>query len=260
MRSNTVTASAWYRLVPPARPRFPPSPGGGPETRRGGPNPSQGLAFAAPAGYYSRMAVKPPRNPQKVPAGQDNQRLTSIEAREPRVVEVPPVALTQSNGNRGGRPRKATGRDLLVEICARVATGETLTAIAKESGMPSPPRFRAEVAKDRELSDLWREAKAERPHALFDEALDLARELRERAWGKDEGNTVRAKQIAIDALRVAAGRLNPREYGERPATNVVVPVQINTTLGLEPGKTPPAQRKEYTYSVAPPAEEPFNGP
>lgn len=115
--------------------------------------------------------------------------------------------------------------------------------------MPSPPVFRAAVAKDKGLAELWREAKLERPHALFDEALDLSRELKSQAWGKDEGNTVRAKQIAIDALRVAAARLNPREYGERPQQNVVVPVQINTTLALEPGSAAPAVQKQYRYSV-----------
>jgi hypothetical protein len=127
--------------------------------------------------------------------------------------------------------------------------------------MPSPPEFRAAVARDRELTTLYREAKAERPHALFDEALDLARELREKSWGKDEGNTVRAKQIAIDALRVAAGRLAPREYGERPASNVVVPIQINTSLPLEPGRISTKPRKEFSYSVEalpPVSEEPLD--
>ncbi len=161
-----------------------------------------------------------------------------------------PVAV-----NRGGRPSKPKGRDLLIEICARVATGETLTSIAKENGMPSPPQFRLGVAKDRELQDLWREAKAERPHALFDEALDLARELKGREWGKEDGNVVRAKQIAIDALRVAAARLNPREYGERSEAKVVVPVQINTTLGLEPGHTPPKQVREYSYKITAETED-----
>ncbi len=196
--------------------------------------------------------------PQSLAPHATTQRATSNDHNR-MLAAAPVVDAPIAPINRGGRPKKATGRALLVEICARVATGETLTAIAKESGMPSPPRFRAEVARDPELAELWREAKQERPHALFDEALDIARELKNTEWKKDDAHKVRAKQVAIEALRIAASRLNPREYGDKGVANVVVPVQINTTLGLDPNLPPAKARKEYHYEALPPVtEEPMD--
>src|SRR5215472_7368837 len=113
--------------------------------------------------------------------------------------------------NLGGRPKKGEWTDeKLREIMARVAVGETLTKIAKEPGMPSPAQFRAAILRSPALSDAWAEAKAERPHSLFEQAIDLARELRDTDWDRESTNKVRALQIAIDALRTAAARLAPR--------------------------------------------------
>lgn len=127
--------------------------------------------------------------------------------------------------------------------------------------MPTPPAFRASIASDPTLQDLWSEAKAERPHALFEEAIDLARTLKRTKWAKDQTNEVGALRVAIDTLRTAAARLNPREYGERQSPVAVIPVQINTTLGLMPGQSAPVERSHYSYDlkIEPPKEEPFDG-
>lgn len=159
------------------------------------------------------------------------------------MVEKPPKNL-------GGRPKKGEWvEERLFGICARVALGETLTAVCKDPGMPSPSAFRAAVYRSKELQDAWEKAKDERPHALFEEAIDLARELRDHHWERDDTNIVRAKQIAIEALRTAAARLSPREYGERPAASVVVPVQINTTLGLDPSVAPTTRQSVYSIEA-----------
>jgi hypothetical protein len=193
------------------------------------------------------MVRKPTPNPAEAGApDRESPAMASLSAPSEQPLRF---AAASPEPNRGGRPRKTQGRDQLIEIIARVARGETLTAIAKTPGMPSPPAFRAAIAKDVELSRLWMEAKEERPHALFDEAIDMARELRETKWDKNAGNQVRALQVAIDALRTAAGRLKPREYGERPASSVVVPVQIITSLGLEPGVLPPKEVNQYAYDI-----------
>jgi len=159
----------------------------------------------------------------------------------------PPETLPK----RGGRPPKGTWTpDRLLEICARVAVGETLTSISKEPGQPSPAAFRAAVQRNPELRAAWETAKAERPHSLFEQAIDKARQLIDTDWGREDTNKVRALQIAIDALRTAAARLAPREYGERPAGQVVVPVQINTTLALDPGSAPSKRSSIYQIEAA----------
>jgi hypothetical protein len=158
--------------------------------------------------------------------------------------------------NVGGRPRKGEFSDeKLLEICARVAVGATLTAIAKEPSMPSPAAFRMAIQRSPELRDAWETAKAERPHSLFEQAIDLARELRDTEWERDATNKVRALQIAIEALRTAAARLAPRDYGERPAGQVVVPVQINTTLGLTAGSARTDHASVYQIEAALPKPE-----
>lgn len=162
---------------------------------------------------------------------------------------------SETRKNPGGRPRKGDFSDeKLLEICARVATGDTLTAIAKEPGMPSPAHFRTLVMRSPQLRDTWETAKAERPHSLFEQAIDLARELRDTPWDREATNKVRALQIAIDALRTAAARLAPREYGERPAGQVVVPVQINTSLALD-GRPATSGPSVYQIEAALPLPE-----
>jgi hypothetical protein len=113
-------------------------------------------------------------------------------------------------------------------ICARIAEGETLSAICKGADMPDRGTFRRWVIKDPELRVRYDAARELKATSLFDEALDIARNLTE---GENDSTTVRAKQVAIDTLKWAAGKLNPREYGER-ATGGGVAVIINTTINL----------------------------
>ena len=147
-----------------------------------------------------------------------------------------------------GRP-SALSRENLLKICTRVALGETLRKICAEAGQPSAPAFRRAVMDDPEVREQWEIAKSERPHHLFEEAIDLAREIRDTAWKKEDTNQVTAARVAIEALREAAARLAPREYGQRPGSQVVVPVQINTTLDLSAGQPKQRQGTASVYSI-----------
>lgn len=153
-----------------------------------------------------------------------------------------------------GRP-SATSRETLEKIIAEVALGGTLRSICARPGYPSSSAFRVAIMQDPELREAWEVAKAERPHNLFEEAIDLARALKEGTWAKDQTNQVSAMRIAIEGLREAAARMAPREYGVRPASSVVVPVQINTTLDLSPG-LPRGIAASDTYSVEIPLPAP----
>jgi hypothetical protein len=162
--------------------------------------------------------------------------------------------------NKGGRPRKLTTAEAmtpenLMKIIARVGLGETLRKITEEPGMPSASTFRVAVMKEPSLREAWEVAKAERPHMLFEEAIDLARHLAGNAWAKEDTNNVGALRIAIEALREAAARMAPREYGVRPASSVVVPVQINTSLDLSTGPVKGARKSDYSFEVSIPVEE-----
>src|SRR5205807_426798 len=116
-------------------------------------------------------------------------------------------------------------------------------------------QFRAAVMRDPKFEEMWATAKAERPHGIFEEAIDMARKLRDTNWTQQDTNKVRALDVAIKALQVAAGRLSPREYGERPPAQVVVPVQINTSLSLDPNKPKTTQTTVYQIEALSPKTE-----
>jgi hypothetical protein len=137
-----------------------------------------------------------------------------------------------------------------LEIISRVAGGETLAKICSEPGMPHPNTLRKVVLKDTELREQWEMAKEMRAHAYFDKALDLADRLITGNWDNKEGVMARALKDAIDTLKWAASRLNPREYGERVAPTPTVPIQIITSLTLD-GRAPRDAESIYTVHATP---------
>ncbi len=131
-----------------------------------------------------------------------------------------------------GRPPSVFRPELVVEIVERIAEGETLSAICKRDGMPTPGTFRKWALARKEVWEAFQAARELKADSLFDEAMDLAREIR-----KDPGSAqrVRAYDVAMSHLRWAAGKLNPQRYSDRSQMIFTVPIQINTTLDLGQG-------------------------
>ena len=148
-----------------------------------------------------------------------------------------------------GRPPTSYTTPLMMKIVERVANGETLTAVCKEPGMPIPSTFRAWIVRNPELRKAWEAAKELRAHAMFDQALDVTKRLLDGNWGKEDAAMVRALDAAIQTLKWAAGRLSPRDYGERQPGNPVVPIQINTTLELGQGGTAVGRVEGSVYTI-----------
>lgn len=133
---------------------------------------------------------------------------------------------------KGGRPPKHFTTPVMMEIIERVANGETLTAICKSDGMPTPVTFRRWIVNNPTLQAAWNTAKELRAHAYFDRVVDIAVRLEQGGWGKDASAMVRALTEAMNSLKWAAGRLSPQNYGERAPVMPVVPMIIKTTLNL----------------------------
>lgn len=131
--------------------------------------------------------------------------------------------------DRKGRFASTYDPKLAMRVCERIAEGETLSGICAAEGMPDRKTFRRWVVNDPELRKAYDAARELKSHSLFDEALDLAREL--KGNGLDNA-TVGARRVAIDTLKWAAGKLNPREYGERSDAGPAIAIQINTPLNL----------------------------
>lgn len=117
-----------------------------------------------------------------------------------------------------------------ITICEHIADGKTLTSICKDTaGYPSPATFRHWVLKHEKLRETYALARELKSHSLFDEALDMARTIRDIPGNAQR---VRAFDVAMNHLRWSAGKLNPAVYSEKAATALVVPIQINTTIDL----------------------------
>lgn len=132
----------------------------------------------------------------------------------------------------GGRPPSVYRMELAIEVCEKIAQGGTLRAIERLDGMPPATAFRKWVLEHKDLHDMYALARSMAADAIFDEALDLAREIKETP---ETGTKVRAFDVLLHQLRWSAGKLNPQQYSERSSISFVVPIQINTPLDLGQG-------------------------
>ncbi len=130
---------------------------------------------------------------------------------------------------KAGRPPVVYSEAVSEVICDRVAAGETLRSICTSDGMPSAVSFRRWSLAHKELFETLQAARQLAADALFDEALDMGREL---AREPGTAQRVRAFDVAMSQMRWSAGKLDPQRYSDRSAVSFVVPIQIITTLDL----------------------------
>ena len=119
--------------------------------------------------------------------------------------------------------------DLALQICEKIAEGETLLAVCKENDMPHRQTFHRWVVNYPEVSRAYSAARELSAYAMEEEALELSRQIR-----IDPGTSqkVRAFDISMNQLRWSAMRRNPQVFSEKAALQIIVPIQINTSLNL----------------------------
>lgn len=166
------------------------------------------------------------------------------------------------------RERIAMSDELFEVVCETLASGpRSLTAVCRAKGMPTAYQVRAFSRTTPERRKRYQEARVDQSHAIFDEALDIAEELRKGRlvrneavvsgqsripWKKDDTNMVAARRVALEGLNRAAARLNPTEYGERSNAAPIVPIQIITSLPLSIGQATPDTSREGKFIVSAP--------
>lgn len=199
--------------------------------------------------------LKPPTSLPIVPA-EDAERLPR-RIRKPRGVsaeEAQTFGVTQL-----GTSRIASyAPDVALEICELIAAGNTLADVCKLARYPSRETFWKWTILYPELKEAYRTARELSAHSLEEEALLMARAIR---LDPQSAVRVRAFDIAMQQLRWSAVRRNPREYGERGALVVSVPIQIITPLdlGQSGASKPESATNIYTIEaqvVEPEAETP----
>lgn len=122
--------------------------------------------------------------------------------------------------------------NIALEIVQRIASGETLTKICAKTAQPKTihrDTFLHWVATVPELKMAYHAALEMSAVSFEEEAIDEA-----RAISQSPGSTqkIAARNTLISQLRWSAARRNPTKYSDKGQTNIVVPVQINTTLDL----------------------------
>ncbi len=121
--------------------------------------------------------------------------------------------------------------EVALEICERVAKGETLTQICKEPGMPNSATFWRWRMIYKDLDRAYRLARAISAETLEEEALDMARQLRDkRGWKSVD---VMAFRTAMQQFRWSAERRNPEDFGGQPrGAGSAVQIVIQTSLPM----------------------------
>lgn len=147
--------------------------------------------------------------------------------------------------------------EIALGICERVAEGETLSAICAEKtpGWPTRSTFQRWVIRYPEVARAYAAAREVSAYSLEEEALDTARELKDKKGRKGMSSTeIRALEVAMNQLRWSASRRNPKVFSERGAISVTVPIQINTSLDLG-GEAGIADVYTLKANVVTPSEE-----
>lgn len=123
-----------------------------------------------------------------------------------------------------GRPSTYTEAKAL-EICTRIALGQSLKAITKLDGFPSEPTVMKWLSDNPPFVKLYSRARELQGDALVDEALDIADSMERDivTLEDDEGKkrqvlnpvAVARDRVRIDARFRLAGKLNPKKWGDK---------------------------------------------
>lgn len=97
--------------------------------------------------------------------------------------------------------------DCVTTILTRLESGEALTRICKDEGLPSAPTFLGWCDKDARLAEQYARATQLGYDAMADQALQDAKTAEDPSKGR----------LAFDAARWWLGKRAPKKYGEKVA-------------------------------------------
>lgn len=141
-------------------------------------------------------------------------------------------ALGLSRVNVGGRYFTKYDPNIALDIVERIAEGELLSKItAKDAEVPTVTKstFLRWVATVPELSSAYSAALQISAHSFEEMAIDKAQRV---ANAPGSPQNVSAASLLISQYRWSAARRNPTRYSDKGNTQIVVPVNISTTLNL----------------------------
>lgn len=116
-----------------------------------------------------------------------------------------------------------------------VAYGWTVAEIGKRKGLPTKDEFFSYLMREPSLALAYTKARELSAYAFEDEALELTRLALVDPEAPPSQNRMAAIRTRLEMLRWSAEKRNPTSFSAKTAANVVVPVQINTSLDLGTG-------------------------
>lgn len=134
--------------------------------------------------------------------------------------------------NVGGRYFTKYDPNIALDIVERVAEGELLSKITAKSATPqtvTKQTFLRWVATVPELSTAYSAALQISAHSFEEMAIDRAQRV---ADAPGSPQNVSAASLLISQYRWSAARRNPTRYSDKGNTQIVVPVNISTSLNL----------------------------
>jgi hypothetical protein len=146
-----------------------------------------------------------------------------------------------------GRPSKYT-EALAVEVCARLAQGQSMRKISLDDHMPSCVTMFAWLREKEDFLKQYEMAKAECAEMYAEEIIEIADDTsndyvdvtdENGATGATRLNTehVQRSRLRIDSRKWVASKLKPKKYGDRIQQDVTLPegVVFNMAFNGEKG-------------------------
>jgi hypothetical protein len=136
----------------------------------------------------------------------------------------------------GGRWFTKYNPQIALEIVERIADGELLSRITAKDAVPQTvtrQTFLRWVATVPELQSAYSAALQISAHAFEEKAIEKAEATADKPGSPQN---VSAASLLISQYRWSASRRNPTKYSDKGNTQIVVPVNINTTLDMGSSK------------------------
>ena len=130
--------------------------------------------------------------------------------------------MSETTKRKRGRPSKYS-EALASEICSRLAEGESLRKISKDTSIPAISTVMGWLfdGKHADFSEQYARARDLQADVLFDEALEIADDT-SKDWTTEKDGTrvldhehVQRSRLRVDTRKWAAVKLAPKRYGDK---------------------------------------------
>lgn len=131
-----------------------------------------------------------------------------------------------------GRPSTYSEK-VALEICARIARGESLNSICKDEGMPGLTAVYAWLLRHEDFAKQYARAREDQADTLADEIVAIADDGRNDTYIDADGNkrtdndVIQRSKLRVDARKWVAAKLKPRKYGERVMGDPDNPIRVD---------------------------------